>query len=259
MVKVVYNGQAGNNFFQYFLGRCIAKEKGYAISYSYGIKQLNSVKIEKDSLNFNGIKLPKYIEGKTISKPLKKFNSHIFDWDFVNNNESQLIIDGYFQNYTYYKKYKDFIREEIFSHNNIFNIEDKPGSKDIVLHLRLNNYPYPTPIDYYSNILKKENYENAWIITDSVSHPTVNLLKEKYGCKIKNISSTHGFLFLANAKKIIMSQSTFSWWAAFISKATTIYFPLITNISKLALWHTPPQRNVDLFVDDEERYKKIKI
>ena len=85
MVKVVYNGQAGNNLFQYFLGRCIAKEKGYAISYSYGIKQLNSVNIEKDSLNFNGIKLPKHIEGKTISKPIKKFNSHIFDWDFVNN------------------------------------------------------------------------------------------------------------------------------------------------------------------------------
>jgi hypothetical protein len=56
-----------------------------------------------------------------------------------------------------------------------------------------------------------------------------------------------------------MSQSTFAWWASFISKAEIIYFPTITKESQTALWYTNPKRNIDLFVDDEDRYKKIKI
>tara|TARA_R110000824_G_scaffold282940_4_gene471212 strand:- start:6858 stop:7637 length:780 start_codon:yes stop_codon:yes gene_type:complete len=259
MVSVVYNGQAGNNLFQYFLGRCIAKEKGYGLTGSYGVKQVNTVDLKKNILLFNGIKLPKIIEGKNIRQPIKKFNKHIFDWSFVKNNESQIVLDGYFQNYSFYKKYKNFIKKEIWSHNNIFNIKERPGEKDIVLHLRLKEYPYITPIKFYSDILKKENYENAWIITDDHTHSFIKILIGKYGCKIKNTSSENGFLFLANAKKIIMSQSTFCWWAAFISQADIIYFPTVTTQSKGAIWYTNPQRNVDLFVDDEKRYKKIEL
>ena len=123
MVSVVYNGQAGNNLFQYFLGRCIAKEKGYSLTYSYGIKQPNTVDLKNNILLFNGIKLPKNIEGKNIRQPIKKFNKHIFDWSFVKNNESQIVLDGYFQNYGFYKKYKNFIKKEIWDNNTIFNIK----------------------------------------------------------------------------------------------------------------------------------------
>ena len=70
MVSVVYNGQAGNNLFQYFLGRCIAKEKGYGLTGSYGVKQVNTVDLKKNILLFNGIKLPKIIEGKNIRQPI---------------------------------------------------------------------------------------------------------------------------------------------------------------------------------------------
>jgi hypothetical protein len=259
MISIVYNGQAGNNLFQYFLGRCIAKEKEYNLTHSYGIKQFNTINLKNDILLLNGIKLPKNIKGKNVLSPIKKFNKHVFDWDFVKNTEAQIVLDGYFQNYNFYKPYKDFIREEILRHNNIFNIENKPNPKDIVLHLRLNNYPYITPIDFYINILKKEKYENAWIVSDLVTHPHIEILKEKYGCKVQNMSPESGFLFLTNAKKIIMSQSTFSWWSAFLSKAEIIYFPTIADPHKKALWYSTPQRNIDLFVDDEERYKKIKI
>ena len=258
MVEVVYNGQAGNNFFQYFLGRCIAQEKGYALTYSYGIKQPNTVNIENEILCFNGIKLPKYVGGTTILNPIKKFNKHIFDWSEIKNNDSYIILNGYFQNYNLYKNHKEFIKNEIYSHNDIFNILDKPHKNDIVLHLRLKNYPSITPLKYYSDILEKENYKNAWIITDVPSHSYIKILKEKYRCKVKNLSSEKGFLFLTNATKIIMSQSTFSWWAAFISKAQIIYFPTINNDNN-ALWHTIPKRNIDLFVNDEKRYIKIKI
>jgi len=259
MVEVVYNGQAGNNFFQYFLGRCIAKEKGYGITYSYGIKQSNTVNIEKDHLYFNGIKLPKYIKGDIITSPVKKFNKHVFNWESIKNNDSHIILNGYFQNYNFYKKHKNFIKNEIYSHNNIFNIIDKPNKDDIVLHLRLKNYPYITPLTYYIDILKKENYKNAWIITDVPSHPHVKTLQKEHNCKVKNLSPEKGFLFLTNANKIIMSQSTFSWWAAFISKATTIYFPTINDYTLKALWYTKPNRNIDLLVNDEERYVNIKI
>ena len=259
MVKVFYNGQAGNNLFQYFLGRCISEEKNYRMEYGFTNKQPNTVKIKDNFFIFNGLKLPLTITGKTISSPTIEFNKHLFDWETIEKGEYNIILKGYFQNYKYFREYKNFIKKEIYKNNDIFNITDIPDKKDIVLHLRLRDYPYPTPLKFYTDILENEDFKDAWIITDNAKHAHIKILQKKYNCKLKNLSPEHGFLFLANANKIIMSQSTFSWWAAFISKATIIYFPTINDYKLNALWYTKSKRNIDLLVNDEERYVNIKI
>jgi hypothetical protein len=56
-----------------------------------------------------------------------------------------------------------------------------------------------------------------------------------------------------------MSQSTFSWWAAFLSQANEIVTP-VPQIGKSRLineWSLG-RPDIALFVDDEERYRYIK-
>ncbi|CAM9626467.1 unnamed protein product [Hapterophycus canaliculatus] len=36
----------------------------------------------------------------------------------------------------------------------------------------------------------------------------------------------HAFCFLMRAPRLVMAQSTFSWWVAFLGNATEIHFPL---------------------------------
>lgn len=53
----------------------------------------------------------------------------------------------------------------------------------------------------------------------------------------------HAFCFLTRASRLVMAQSTFSWWVAFLGNATEIHFPLANK------GVTGPK-----VVVDEERY-----
>jgi hypothetical protein len=258
MVEVIFNGQIGNNLFQYFLGRCIAKEKNYKIGYKKISNESNSIDLNQDFLNFNGLKLPKYFEGVEINHNVKIFKDHIFDWQDI-NEEGKIVLEGFFQNYKFYKDYKNFIKNEIYFSNNLFETTNRPGKNDIVLHLRLNNYPWKIDVSFYEKILTEEKYEKIWLVTDEPTHADINYLKQKFNCDVLSSTVEGDFIFLINSTKIVMSQSTFCWWAAFLSNAETIYYPLVQNRNHSGIWFENPWINIDLFVDDEERYKKIII
>ena len=54
-----------------------------------------------------------------------------------------------------------------------------------------------------------------------------------------------------------MSQSTFSWWGAFLSKANEVFIPVPMAGIHTNEWSLASE-NVAMFVDDESRYKYIK-
>ena len=60
------------------------------------------------------------------------------------------------------------------------------------------------------------------------------------------------FVFAKKAKKIIISPSTFGWWAAFLGDGI-VYFPCVSFI-----WGKSPGINdIDLRVLDDPRYKFV--
>ncbi|SVC77996.1 uncharacterized protein METZ01_LOCUS330850, partial [marine metagenome] len=58
----------------------------------------------------------------------------------------------------------------------------------------------------------------------------------------------HDFAFLASAKRLCIANSTFGWWAAWLSNAERIYYPDIGNENFNNLW-----------VYDEDRYIRINV
>ena len=142
--------------------------------------------------------------------------------------------------------------------------QDIPNLNDIVIHFRdfsvsrrrrrrlqtqLNNDTPPLfnrweddirvnipPAIYYDQILEAGNYDTIWLVAqpNTRGHPIIQHLLTKFGDKARMRHSEtpdEDFQFISYASNIILSPSTFGWWAAFFAAngdgCTTIHFPIM--------------------------------
>lgn len=236
----------GNRLFQYCWAREIAERKGYRLigspilGFPETYRELNGI-----SVNRNHLYTPEATQ--------------IFDMDSIYSHDGGILICGYSQRYEYYSKYKERIKDWLKIENE--DSYEFPHPEDLVVNIRLGDYishGWDIDMKYYSKIILSESYRKAIIVCDDPSNPMLKDLVE-IGCEIKD-NSSYGkmkfmadFVYVKNAKKCIIANSTFSWWAAFLGSAEKIYFPCF----KFPWISNPGINDVDLRVLDEERYEFI--
>lgn len=246
MVQVNYLGRLGNNLFQYALGRIIAENMGYS---------LNAAPIPGFPITYEPV------VGKKQDGYFLKFEGQLIDLDNVYRQRMAVNLSGWFQNYRYYKPYKEKIRLWFYT----CPIPEIVGESDVVLHLRRTQGPIDYQVsyeigdkqvmmspdllsfEYYDDILKSLKFETLHICTDMINDPFIRHF-DKYKPKIYSGDMVRDFCILRKARRLIMSISTYSWWAAFLSDAMEIWFPK----PEYASWSKP---DCDLFVYDEPRFK----
>jgi|TARA_R110000824_G_C15051956_1_gene661534 hypothetical protein len=264
MITVHYSGRLGNNLFQYSLGRTLAEKMGY---------QLQASSIE----GFSGTETT--VEGKTVTEnPIQFYNQflemdgkHISIDDVTKIKDRHIVLggNGFFQRYEYYKPYKERIRKWF----DIENLDVGQTEEDVVIHLRMGDCitgfvphrdPYIMPFEYYETILLSSPFKNLYICSDpeTLDHPIfLEYMKkfEKYSPVLLKGNTIEDFRAVKSFNKIIMSQSTFSWWAAFLSNASEIFVPVpAAERHPLGDEWSLASPGVALFVDDESRYKYVK-
>lgn len=139
------------------------------------------------------------------------------------------------------------------------------NSNDLVLSVRLGRdylgqHRYRLLIgDYFKIILDNTDYDRVFITSQDPYNPILEDLYKYDPIFLDHISALHTFNFVRLFNNIALSQSTYSWWAGFLSTADRIYFP----ITKDGPWsYGPNQRkkwkdfNHDLMVD-EPKYQYI--
>ena len=151
----------------------------------------------------------------------------------------------------------------------------KYDDENVVIHVRRGDYVaasmrrldggYVLPFLYYKELLKRISYRKAIVVTDDPSDPFIRRLEDDLGVEIKESTGvgpggwnphttqpSHNvvddFRTIAGHSKIIMSPSTFSWWAAFLSDAKEIYYPLCRHG-----YYSPYRKDIDFRVN-EKRY-----
>jgi hypothetical protein len=110
---------------------------------------------------------------------------------------------------------------------------------DLVISLRLEDYTSPEHLtrlltyDYFKIILESKQFNNIYIITNpgSIGHNNqYEYLKEffPYNPIFVRIydKPIMSMAFGAQFNNIAISQSTYSWWLAFLSNAENIYYPI---------------------------------
>jgi hypothetical protein len=191
-----------------------------------------------------------------IVNPLytRQYGDHFINIDNICNHDGDIIINSFAQRQEYYTNYRDKLREFFIEatagirHNNTALYIRNGDYKDIGVYLGIENY---------RKILNNVNKDDLTIVVEHIDNDVI-ALQQEYKAKIQSSTILEDFLFIANAKKIIMSQSTFAWWASFLGDPEEIYIPLSRRNKSLGWWYTDPQKDdVDLFIKNNKSYKII--
>lgn len=139
-----------------------------------------------------------------------------------------LFLHGYFQNYRFYLPHRATIREW-------FKLPDVAvDDYSVIAHIRREDYlesKSQLGIDYYFKILDSLQFNKLTIVGKDIEPWFVEKFYDRYEIndliiEHPKLSSIEEFNLIRNHDRIICSNSTFAWWAAFLSNAEEIYAPL---------------------------------
>jgi hypothetical protein len=220
-VSINFKGRCGNNIFQYVTARIFAEKHGILL---------------KTKLDCDIVKTKNNDSGYSFTGNRKIMTNK----DFIDNElqfygyDVEYFFDDYFQNCKYINNHIDLVKS-------FFDIPTiNKNTNDIVLSIRLddkvhsNNLKTPETWDlaeiihpdYYKKILDSETYDNVFIVVDKIKYDWENQYMsnfDNYNPIIISKTPYEDFHFIRSFNKIVTSTSTYSYWAAFLSEADTIY------------------------------------
>lgn len=236
MVEVIYDGNLGNNLFQYCFGRIIALKLGYHLK----AKPINGFAGTYD-----------IVEGKSYAGRTQiTLRGQKPDLSFLNERDPQyhILLTGYFQRSEYYLPNRQLIREWLVMEG---STADLVSPQDVVVVVRRGKDYIPRhglPLRYYNGALGRIAHNRVFICTNDSSDQFVRYLAKEHGAIVKAPNPLENFYFIKSFNKIIGSNSSFFWLAAFLSDAEEIVFPRPEN----GLWSRNDSMSKEIELEIEE-------
>lgn len=248
MIRIKYHGQIGNRLFQYSLGRILSTELNFGLQAKPIAGFNNTVSYGKRSFLCQ-FRKPQTLTGHNINlESILSKKSHRF-----------ITLAGYFMRYEYYKKYKEAIKKDWLFQAKRFQF----GERDISIHIRSGNIwqvnspghvhgaHCALPFSFYQSILEQPHWDNIYIVTADPDDLMVLKVARQFSAHVQSSSVDDDFNFLMSSPNVVLSVSTFSWWAAWLSDAKRIFFPIS------GLFDPSFRPDINLVPDDEPRYQFI--
>ena len=221
-------GRFGNNMFQYALARVVAEK--YNLTYKtdtfFDEEETHYSGFYDEFLNLDkkhNLKLSSFysIREDNIKNLLKLSKEEFINSDF---NGKNIRLEGYFQDNEFFtgKDIKSYFK---INENKFIETDDD----DLCLSLRLgNDYKCNDWIinpDVLINFLENIFFNKLIIVTDVYDSPILDKFK-RFTPIIYNNSSSEpikDFYTIMSFKNLMITNSTFSYWAAVLGKSDTIY------------------------------------
>jgi len=248
MNGIKFAGRLGNQLFQYAFGQSLAKKLDTKVFYIFQNTGLNKTIINQyfKLKDFNILKNKLYEFWYVIAykKKVQDFSNILILSDIEPKVNS--IISGFFQSEYFFRNVIDEVKLKFEIKNKYKRKFEKKYSnffknnKTIVIHIRLGDYKVQgnellggidlsLPFEYYHNILNMipniENYSLLFLSDE------IEKIKNEFNIYINaNFEENDliiDFQIIQNADISIISNSTFAWWAAYLSnnKSTIVYAP----------------------------------
>jgi len=155
------------------------------------------------------------------------------------------IYHGYFQSELFFNRFEELIRDKfalkkvfinqfkfqfgsLYQNNNIVTIHIRRADYQNLGHLNLGGDDLSLPLEYYKKAISKFDGQNIHFIFISDDQDFVKQnFKEISNKTISEDNEIMDFQHLLNADGCIISNSTFSWWGAWLNKkpGKVIYAP----------------------------------
>jgi hypothetical protein len=256
MIFILKRGRFGNYLFQFFVAKIIQSynnsqivtiSKNENIYHFNSKKNIDSIVSEYHHIPYISIliKFIFYFAFQLTDKNISTVSSNFF------LKKKLFIINGFFQDYSLIKK-KSFLLKKIIKKSSEFKINLNIFKKsDLTIHIRYLHkdlkdldahpkYSRQPDIRFYRQIINKLNPQTIKIISSKKSKIFYEI-KKSFPKKIifyEGFSDLYDFYNLINSTNLIISNSTFAFWGALLSKAKKIYAPrfgLFDNNSKLMI------------------------
>jgi len=251
MVKLCLKGRMGNQLFQFAYAYLLAKEKKTRIvvkptSYFGYRLEMFALPLWLEFLPTRIFVKLQRIFFKLLTSRAKIVENSCFYQFQLPDKRGNIEVDGFFQDGRPYYKCREELLEVFKIRTNVKRrFELKYASllkqKNVVLNIRIaDDYKVAyfdeikskgiLPIEWYLSALKKINlteFDNLIIISDSIAE--VKKIQEiiQYNPIFIDDEIHTDFLFLMNADCLIIPNSSFSWWGAFLNQRPNrkIYAP----------------------------------
>jgi hypothetical protein len=216
MITVDYYGRSGNQLFQYVFARLLCESYSkwlYTPPPKTFLPINHSVLLRPDECGNTWV----ITDGNA---------DQAMDRTGVPDGVTHFHLHGYFQRSWFYNPYRTEIKEMFAEGPKLINYDD------IVIHLRLTDYFWHkvnsviSP-EWYINIVKGQQYKKCYVVVED--HPTNKKYLQFITGGIRNCEVVTGgsalddFNFIRSFDRIVCSNSTFCWWAAFLSNASKIW------------------------------------
>ena len=259
MIYIKLTNGFGNNLFQYIAGRLLAEHLGEKIILIppckdyYGLRDMIKLNLFYDDIIYK-------IDVDNIT--CVRDNDYLFAYN-KQLKYKDILLDGYFEDYTFYYEHLDHIKTW-------FKIPENKNNEDLVFHLRTGDRLFYKAhydskgnplvgIDRIENAINQFDFSKLYIVTDipSWEETTINEMKNlkfhveinpiysidiasavnyhnalikalnKYDPIIQNNDITSDFNFLLSFNMFLFQHSTLAWWAAVIggTKQVGVYGP----------------------------------
>ena len=258
-VEVVISGGMGNQLFQYAAGQSLSKRLNSELAldlswymHSQGLSQrrmeldkfvdLKDVQILRTSIHPKAHQIRRVLQGYKIIDD-SNYNPEKFD-SFVSNRDIR--INGYWQSERYFSKIADELRDSIVRSEFGSTLTSEVArsivaSKCIGLHVRRGDYIADPKtkafhgvcdVNYFlasvEFISQSRIIDSLFIFSDDIAWCTENLKFDKETKIIdSSICDTDQLKLLSLCNHHIISNSSFSWWAAWIGmkEGQTVVYP----------------------------------
>lgn len=269
MIKIDYGGRLGNIMFSNAYGYILSKKLKCNLDSQY-IKGFENTKISDNLYKTENILTENNFHYKNDAY------TSIYDLFKDKKKNYKIILNGPFMNYKLYIEHLNELRE-------YFKLEVPlkiiPEKNDLVIHIRSGDIWYKEtmkkydldighhskeylkkqlqvalPITFFCNIIDNNNFDKIIVVSEYKDDLICQKIKEIYSRTIIiSESINHDFHLITKANNIIMSNSTFSWWSSFLSKAEKIYYP------EIGYFKDNIKPYCDLNIPNDNRYIKIKL
>ncbi|MBK8957605.1 MAG: hypothetical protein IPM80_04025 [Proteobacteria bacterium] len=247
-VEVRYLGHLGNNLFQYALGRILAEELGGALccrampdARGWGVVEQMSGIVDRFSTQSAAFAdAPQSLPGdardetqlRYVIGEKQNWSGHGINlpWLLRHAHAQRIVLHGYFQRAEYYLPHRERIARW-------FALPAAPllpklGRRDVLVHVRqsLDMKLLDRAIDmrFYVETLADMAPTRVFVCGLGIDDAVRSALAP-FNPVYLELPALDTLKVMTQARRIILANSTFSWWGAWLSEAEEIVYPRVTR------------------------------
>ena len=251
----------GNRMFLFAFAKILADKKQAEL---YGSPLLNFPNTH--NINSN---IPETLNNPISVKAV--YGSHSVNYDELLNTNRDIIVDSYLQRSEYYIQDREQIKQWFMIPN--ADMYAAPEKSELVVHIRETDYKTlgillneKFYIEGLTKLAALINATKITVVTDNCNAPIIKTLSDTGINILSNVPVNtfmhsidepmiRDYMYMLKSNYLLISQSSFSWWAAFLGDHSKVYFPVTNNKS---MWKMHPDKtDIDLFIDG--KFDKILV